>query len=164
MGGGSFRYSPCPFPALLLGVGVRVRTKAKKMVPNQPLNGSTVGGGVSFKASPGHIVPPDRRRRMEFAGGCQKVSSPRERSDPLFTGLCRAPRTLCAPPPSLLTASFSHSSAPAPKTVRRHAPSFPTGYCPPTSLCTHLSHSTEPSLAVTCIQRSAAHSCHLLYK
>lgn len=62
----------------------------RKMVPNQPLNGNTVGGSGSFKARPGHIVLPDRRRRMEFAGGCQKVSILCERPDPLFTALYRA--------------------------------------------------------------------------
>lgn len=63
---------------------------AKKMVPNQPLNGNTVGGSGSFKAWPEHIVLPDRQRRMEFAGGCQKVSSLCERTSPLFTALYRA--------------------------------------------------------------------------
>lgn len=62
----------------------------KKMVPNQPLNGNTVGGSGSFKAWPGYIVLPDRQRRMEFAGGCQKVSILCERLNPLFTALSRA--------------------------------------------------------------------------
>lgn len=62
----------------------------RKMVPNQPLNGNTVGGSGSFKARPGYIVLPDRRRRMEFAGGCQKVSILYERLSPLFTALYRA--------------------------------------------------------------------------
>ena len=62
----------------------------RKMVPNRPLNGNTVGGSGSFKAWPGHIVLPDRWRRMEFAGGCQKVSILCERPGPLFTGLSTA--------------------------------------------------------------------------
>lgn len=76
------------------------------MVPNQPLNGNTVGGSASFKARPGHIVLPDRRRRMEFAGGCQKVSSLCERTDPLFTALYRAQAPFVLLLPSLCTASF----------------------------------------------------------
>lgn len=79
---------------------------AKKMVPNQPLNGNTVGGSASFKARPGHIVLPDRQRRMEFAGGCQKVSSLCERTNPLFTALYRAQAPFVLLLPSLCTASF----------------------------------------------------------
>lgn len=79
-----------PFLCCFLGVGVRGRTMGKKMVPNQPLNGNTVGGSGSFKAWPGYIVLPDRQRRMEFAGGCQKVSILCERLNPLFTALSRA--------------------------------------------------------------------------
>lgn len=71
---------------------------AKKMVPNRPLNGNTVGGSTSFKAGPGHIVFPDRRRRMEFTSGCQKVSSPCERSSTLFTAPNRAQGLLYASP------------------------------------------------------------------
>lgn len=62
----------------------------RKMVPNQRLNGNTVGGSGSFKAWPGHIVLPDRQRRMEFAGGCQKVSILCEGLKPLFTALSTA--------------------------------------------------------------------------
>ena len=94
------------FLLCFLGVGVRVGTMAKKMVPNQPLNGNTVGGSASFKARPGHIVLPDRRRRMEFAGGCQKVSSLCERTSPLFTALYRAQAPFVLLLPSLCTASF----------------------------------------------------------
>lgn len=79
---------------------------AKKMVPNQPLNGNTVGGSASFKARPGHIVLPDRQRRMEFAGGCQKVSSLCERTNLLFTALYRAQAPFVHLLPSLCTASF----------------------------------------------------------
>lgn len=90
VGGLALGIPPVPFPAFLLGVGVRVRTMAKKMVPNQALNGNTVGGSASFKARPWNIVPPDWWSRMEFAGGCQKVSSLCERSEPLFTALYRS--------------------------------------------------------------------------
>lgn len=82
--------APVLFLCCFLGVGVRGRTMGRKMVPNQRLNGNTVGGSGSFKAWPGHIVLPDRQRRMEFAGGCQKVSILCERLKPLFTGLSRA--------------------------------------------------------------------------
>lgn len=105
---------PCPlFLLSFLGVGVSIRTIAKKMVPNQPLNGNTVGGSASFKAGPGHIVLPDWLRRMEFAGGCQKVSSLCERTDPLFTALYRARAPFVLLLPSLLVPpAFSHSGAP----------------------------------------------------
>lgn len=89
-GGQLLHFAPVPFLCCFLGVGVRGRTMGRKMVPNQPLNGNTVGGSGSFKARPGHIVLPDRWRRMEFAGGCQKVSILCERLDPLFTALYRA--------------------------------------------------------------------------
>lgn len=104
--GVGFKYSPSLFLLCFLGVGVTVRTMAKKMVPNQPLNGNTVGGSASFKARPGHIVLPDQQRRMEFAGGCQKVSSLCERTDPLFTALYRAQGPFVLLLPSLCTASF----------------------------------------------------------
>lgn len=83
-------FAPVLFLCCFLGVGVRGRTMGRKMVPNQRLNGNTVGGSGSFKARPGHIVLPDRRRRMEFAGGCQKVSIVCERLKSLFTALSRA--------------------------------------------------------------------------
>lgn len=133
-----FSYSPCPlFLLCFLGVGVRVRTMAKKMVPNQPLNGNTVGGSASFKARPGHIVLQDRRRRMEFAGGCQKVSSLCERTDPLFTALYRARAPFVLLLSSLCTASFfslccSGSAAdgfPQSERLRRGATSTPP-LCP----------------------------------
>lgn len=103
------------------------------MVPNQPLNGNTVGGSASFKARPGHIVLPDRRRRMEFAGGCQKVSSLCERTEPLFTALYRARAPFVLHLPSLCTASFfslrcsgsAPDSFPQSERVRRDAPAIP---------------------------------------
>ncbi|CAB1443870.1 unnamed protein product [Pleuronectes platessa] len=110
---------------------------AKKMVPNQPLNGNTVGGSASFKARPGHIVLPDRQRRMEFAGGCQKVSSPCERTDPLFTALYRAQAPFVLLLLSRCTASFfslrCSGSAPGgfaqSERLRRDAPTIPP-LCP----------------------------------
>lgn len=79
------------------------------MVPNQPVNGNTVGGRTSFKDQPGHIVLPDQQRIMEFAGGCQKVSSLCERTNPLFIALYRAqgPFLCSSSLPSALTAFFS---------------------------------------------------------
>lgn len=127
MGGG------CLFLLCFLGVGVRVRTMAKKMVPNQPLNGNTVGGRASFKARPGHIVLPDRQSRMEFAGGCQKVSSHCEKTDPLFTALYRAQAPFVLLLSSLCTASFFSlrcsgsvpDSLPQSERLRRDAPTIP---------------------------------------
>lgn len=109
-GGGSlaFRFCPCPCSAFW-GQESQFRTMGKKMVPNEPLNGNTVGGSASFKALPGHIVLPDRRRRMEFAGGCQKVSSLCERTSPLFTALYRTQVLL---PSFVLLPLPSHSLAP----------------------------------------------------
>lgn len=80
----------------------------KKMVPNQPLNGNTVGGSGSFKAWPSYIVLPDRQRRKEFAGGCQKVSISCEKLNPLFTALftAQAPFVLL-----LLSPGVSHFGA-----------------------------------------------------
>lgn len=106
----------------------------KKMVPNEPLNGNTVGGSASFKALPGHIVLPDRRRRMEFAGGCQKVSSLCERTGPLFTALYRTqvlpPSFVLLPlcPPPSCTASFFFSLC-------------CSGSAPNVPLSTHTTHS-----------------------
>lgn len=116
-----------------LGVGITVRTMAKKMVPNRPLNGNTVGGSASFKARPGHIVLPDRRRRMEFAGGCQKVSSLCERTNPLFTALYRAqaPFVLLLLFPSCTASFFSlWCSGSAPD---GHPPLCPPTLSPPQS-------------------------------
>ncbi|GAA6083348.1 uncharacterized [Tachysurus ichikawai] len=63
---------------------------AQKLVPNKPLNSHTVGGSTSFKRLHSHIVLLDRHGRIEFAGGCQKVSSPGEKSRTSFTGPNRA--------------------------------------------------------------------------
>lgn len=109
---------------------------AKKMVPNQPLNGNTVGGSASFKARPGHIVLPDRRRRMEFAGGCQKVSSLCEKTNPLFTALYRAQTPFVLLLPSLCTASFfslrcsgsAPNGFPQSERLRRDATTIPPLY------------------------------------
>lgn len=134
MWGGAFRSFSC----FASGGRSQSRDKSQKDGSQPALNGSTVGGGVSFKALPGHIVPPDRLRRMEFAGGCQKVSSPRERSDPLFTGLCRAPAPFvlllrpCSPP-----AFLTPVRPPGPKKASCHAPSPLIGCPPPAHLCLH---------------------------
>lgn len=111
-GGGLLHLAPVPFLCCFLGVGVRGRTMGRKMVPNQPLNGNTVGGSGSFKAGPGYIVLPDRRRRMEFAGGCQKVSILCERLNPLFTALYRAQAPFVLLLLSPLARTFSHFGAP----------------------------------------------------
>lgn len=92
----------------------------KKMVPNQALNGNTVGGSGSFKAWLGYIVLPDRQRRMEFAGGCQKVSILSERLNPLFTALSRAQAPFVLLLLSPLAGLFS----------LRCAGSAPDGFCP----------------------------------
>ncbi|KAK5881924.1 hypothetical protein CesoFtcFv8_020562 [Champsocephalus esox] len=83
---------------------------AKRMVPNRP-EWNTVGGSAAFKAA-GHIVLPGWRRRMDFAGGCQKVSSLCERPGPLFTALYRAKPPLCSPLPPSAPPALSHSAAP----------------------------------------------------
>lgn len=89
---------------------------------SQPaLNGNTVGGSGSFKARPGYIVLPDRQRRIEFAGGCQKVSILCERLSPLFTALYRAP----APFVPLLLSPLA-----SPLFSLRRAGSAPGGLCP----------------------------------
>lgn len=92
----------------------------KKLVPNQRLNGNTVGGSGSFKAWPGYIVLPDRQRRMEFAGGCQKVSILCERLKPLFTALYRAQAPFVLLLLSPLASLFS----------LRCAGSAPDAFCP----------------------------------
>lgn len=58
------------------------------------------------------IVLPHQQIRIEFAGGCQKVSSPDERGFPLFTALTEVPFVLRSPPfhyggPDLRLAAFS---------------------------------------------------------
>ena len=76
------------------GDGVRAHTMAK--AGSQPAAewGHCWWHRLIQSRGPGSIVPADWRMRMEFAGGCQKVSSP----PPLFTTPTeRGP--LCAPPP-----------------------------------------------------------------
>lgn len=78
---------PLPFPALPFWPRSHSEGQwAQKLVPNEPLNSHTVGGNTSFKRLRSHIVLLDRHGRIEFAGGCQKVSGPGEKNRTSFTG------------------------------------------------------------------------------
>lgn len=82
---------PLPFPALPFWPRSHSEEQwAQKLVPNEPLNSHTVGGSTSFKRLHSYIVLLDRHGRIEFAGGCQKVSRPGEKSRTSFTGPNRA--------------------------------------------------------------------------
>lgn len=82
---------PLPFPALPFWPRSHSEGQwAQKLVPNEPLNSHTVGGSTSFKQLHSHIVLLDRHGRIEFAGGCQKVSGSGEKSRTSFTGPYRA--------------------------------------------------------------------------
>lgn len=49
-GGLLLHFAPAPFLCCFLGVGVRGRTMGREMVPNQRLNGITVGGRGGARA------------------------------------------------------------------------------------------------------------------
>lgn len=115
---GRYDYILYPFPFPALPFWPRSHSKgqwAQKLVPNEPLNSHTVGGSTSFKRLHSHIVLLDRHGRIEFAGGCQKVSGPGEKSRTSFTGPNRAGGeafVLCPPFPRSVRIYQSKTASP----------------------------------------------------